>query len=104
MATVQKIITLTQEGENAGPYYDIYTSLDCLNFVLNTANAYLPNVNDSIEITVDSNTQCYRLVNKSTNCNQNMVTKGNLPDLLPSIRISDGCHLGHYSGRRRRTA
>jgi hypothetical protein len=38
---INKIITLTEEGLNAGPYYDAYYSTDCTNYTLATSSLYL---------------------------------------------------------------
>jgi hypothetical protein len=70
---INKIITLTEEGLNAGPYYDAYYSTDCTNYTLATSSLYLPNVGSTGSIVVADNTICIKLVNLSPNCGENAI-------------------------------
>jgi hypothetical protein len=68
---INKIITLTEEGLNAGPYYEAYYSTDCSNYTLATSSLYLPEVGSTGSIVVADNTICIKLVNLSPNCGLN---------------------------------
>lgn len=75
MPNINREITLNSKGVNAGPYYDVYYSTDCISYTIavDGTNVYLPNVGSTVIVTVDSATQCLKLVNKTTGCNNNEV-------------------------------
>ena len=70
---INKTITLTEKGLNAGPIYAAYYSTDCTNYTLANASLSLPEVGDSAVISVADNTICIKLVNLSPNCGENEV-------------------------------
>lgn len=75
MANVNRQITLTQKGNNSGPFYDVYYSLDCITYTICTdgLNVFLPNVGSTGIVTLPDNTQCIKLVNKSPLCNNEVI-------------------------------
>lgn len=56
-----RVITLTEKGANSGPYYALYTSLDC-NVYTFQENIYLPSIGSSIVIEIADNDQCVKLI------------------------------------------
>lgn len=78
MANILKEITLTEQGANAGPLYDVYYSIDCEVFILavDGNSVYLPSVGSTTLVTVPEETGCIRLINKTEVCNSNSVTEG----------------------------
>jgi hypothetical protein len=75
MANVNRQITLTQKGNNSGPFYDVYYSLDCITYTIciDGLNVFLPNVGSTAIVTLPDNTQCIKLVNKSPLCNNEVI-------------------------------
>lgn len=65
MANIIKQITLTEKGLSAGPYFDVYYSLDCVNYILatNGNSVYLPNIGSNVNVIVDDGLQCLKVVN-----------------------------------------
>jgi len=56
-----RVITLTEKGGNSGPYYGLYTSIDC-NVYTFQENVFLPSIGSSIVITIGDNDQCVKLI------------------------------------------
>jgi hypothetical protein len=61
--SVTKIITLTDQGINSGPFYTVYYSADCINFTASLdVNLYY--LGQSVSVNVPNNTHCIKLVSK----------------------------------------
>ena len=75
MPNIQRIITITAQGGNSGPYYDVYWSNDCTTYTLATDgdNVYLPSVGSSVYVTMPDTACCIKLVNLSVGCLLNEV-------------------------------
>ena len=63
-------ITLTELGTNAGPYFSVQYSTDCVNYSqsLDCTNLFLPSVNSFGYCTVDDSVSCIKLTSLSTGC------------------------------------
>lgn len=75
MPDIQRIITLTAQGANSGPLYDVYYSNDCINYILcvDGDNVSLPGVGSSVFVTMPDTAYCIKLVNLSEGCFLNEV-------------------------------
>ncbi len=75
MANINRQITLTGKGADAGPYFDVYYSTDCINYTIcvDGTAVYLPLVGSTVIVTVPDNAACLKLVNRSPECNGNNV-------------------------------
>ena len=56
-----RIITLTDKGTNSGPYYALYTSIDC-NVYTFQENVFLPSIGSSIVVDIPDNDECVKLI------------------------------------------
>jgi hypothetical protein len=75
MPNINKQITLTGKGADAGPLFDVYYSTDCVNYTIciDGNNVYLPSVGSSVVVTVPDNAACLKVVNGGAECNGNSV-------------------------------
>jgi hypothetical protein len=73
MPNINRQITLTSKGTNSGPLYDVFYSLDCINYTLciDGSNVSLPNIGSTAIITLPDNTECLKLVNLTIGCGSN---------------------------------
>ena len=69
--SVTKIITLTNKGNNAGPYYEVSCSNDCVTYspCLTTGSIYLPTIGSTANVNIYDTTTCIKLVNYNGDCN-----------------------------------
>ena len=77
MPNINRIITLTAQGSNSGPLYDIYYSNDCVNYTLciDGDNRSLPSVGSTAIVTLPDTAICIKLVNLSEGCLLNEVVQ-----------------------------
>ena len=77
MPNINRIITLTAQGSNSGPLYDIYYSNDCVNYTLciDGDNVSLPSIGSTAIITLPDTAICIKLVNLSEGCFLNEVVQ-----------------------------
>lgn len=70
MANITRLITITEEGTKSGPYFDVYYSLDCINYTIcsDGSNVYLPTVGSSVSVTLPDNSTCLKLQSLSQDC------------------------------------
>jgi hypothetical protein len=70
MANIQRIITITEEGSKSGPYFDVYYSLDCINYTIcsDGSNVYLPTIGSQVTVTLPDNSTCIKLQSLSPQC------------------------------------
>ena len=76
MATfVTRRVTLTEKND-AGPFFDVYYSSDCITYYLSPTGdgVYLPSVGSSVQVQVASNTVCIKLVS-SGQCTTSFVSQ-----------------------------
>jgi len=73
--SVAKIITLTNKGNAAGPYYEVSCSNDCVTYgsCVTTGSVYLPTIGSTATINIYDTTTCIKLVNYNTECNNSQV-------------------------------
>jgi len=77
MPNVNKIITLSSKGGNAGPYFGAYYSTDCISYTF-VSDVFLPNVGSEQTISVPDTTTCIKLINLSGGCGENYVISGSI--------------------------
>jgi hypothetical protein len=77
MPNINRIITLTAQGSNSGPLYDIYYSNDCVNYTIciDGDNVSLPSVGSTAIVTLPDTAICIKLVNLSEGCFLNEVVQ-----------------------------
>ena len=75
MPNINRIITLTAQGNNSGPLYDIYYSENCVSYSLaiDGDNVSLPSIGSTAIITLPDTAICIKLVNLSEGCLLNEV-------------------------------
>ena len=75
MANITERIFLTHIGVNAGPYYDIYYSTNCVDYTIidGGTNVYLPTLGNYVDLEIPDTTTCIKLVNLSEGCEDNEV-------------------------------
>lgn len=80
MPNINKEITLTSKGKNAGPNFDVFYSTDCINYTLciDGDNVSLPSIGSTTIVTVPDNVTCIKLVNLSAVCGENYVISGSV--------------------------
>ena len=68
-------IQLTQAGINSGPLYDVYWSLDCVNYFPLTGSSpvNLPSVGSFVNVNVPDNTLCVKLQNNTEICDNEII-------------------------------
>jgi hypothetical protein len=72
----QRLITLTEKGLDAGPYYEVSCSVDCITYTnCLTESVYLPTVGSTAIISVADNIQCVKIVNQNNFCNNFIVSQ-----------------------------
>lgn len=73
MPNINRQITLTSKGTNSGPLYDVFYSLDCINYTLciDGSNVSLPSIGSTAIVTLPDNTACLKLVNLTIGCGNN---------------------------------
>jgi hypothetical protein len=73
--SVTKIITLTNKGNAAGPYYQVSCSNDCVTYgpCQTTSSIYLPTIGSTANVNIYDTTTCIKLVNYNTECNNSQV-------------------------------
>ena len=64
---VQRTITLQNKGVAAGPFYNVYYSLDCVTYTF-AANVFLPYVGSTANVVVDNDAQCIKMVCSQGTC------------------------------------
>jgi hypothetical protein len=92
MPDISKIITLTSLGSNAGPTFDAYYSLDCVNYTqsVDGNDISLPYIGSTATITIPDNTLCIKLVNLSSGClfNDYVEYLGSATTLTPTTTLA----------------
>jgi hypothetical protein len=80
MADIYKLITLTEKND-AGPYFDVFYSADCLSFTqsVDGNNVYLPNVGSTVVVTVPDTTDCIKLQSIPEPCDNFVISGSNAP-------------------------
>jgi hypothetical protein len=73
--SVTKIITLTNKGNAAGPYYEVSCSNDCVTYgaCITTGSIYLPTIGSIANVNIYDTTTCIKLVNHNTDCNNAVI-------------------------------
>ena len=73
--SVTKIITLTNTGNAAGPYYQVSCSNDCSTFgpCITLGSIYLPTIGSVANVDVYDTTTCIKLVNYNAECNNSVI-------------------------------
>lgn len=90
MPDIQRIITITAQGGNSGPYYDVYWSNDCSTYTLATDgdNVYLPSVGSSVYVTMPDTACCIKLINLTPGCELNEVVLNFCPTTTTSTTLA----------------
>ena len=75
MANITERIFLTHIGADAGPYYDIYYSTNCVDYTIidGGSNVYLPTLGNYVDLEIPDTTTCIKLVNLAEGCEDNEV-------------------------------
>ena len=68
MAIIPINVIMTSQEANSGPLYDVYYSIDGINYILSLTDANLPSVGSSVVVNVDEDYCRIRLVDASTSC------------------------------------
>jgi ABC-type transporter Mla subunit MlaD len=68
-------IQLEYAGINSGPFYNVYYSFDCENYIFLSGSSpvFLPNTSATASIIVPDEPNCIRLENFNSNCNNSVV-------------------------------
>jgi hypothetical protein len=72
MSNTLKRIALNERGENSGPDYQVFSSLDCQTYTL-IGNVNLPQVGSEASVIVPQNTLCLKLVNINSTCDNEVI-------------------------------
>jgi hypothetical protein len=90
MPNINKQITLTTKGSNAGPLFDVYYSSDCVNYTIciDGNNVSLPTVGSTAIVTVPDTTICIKLINQSSVCEENYIVSGSTTTTTTSTTTS----------------
>jgi hypothetical protein len=77
MALIQRVVTLTQKGNSAGPSYRAQYSDDCVTYINTTGTSLinLPAIGSQATITFPDTALCLRLVNQNGACDNNFVVE-----------------------------
>jgi uncharacterized membrane protein len=67
MANITYRITLIDEGLDSGPNYEVYTSVDCIDYTF-IENITLEDIADFVDVSVDESVNCIRLYNNNAVC------------------------------------
>ena len=88
MSDVAKLITLTSKGASSGPNYEVYYSLDCVNYTASVPFVIaLPDIGSTGSVLVPFETRCIQLKNTNDDCG-NSVTHSTFP--LPTTTTTAG--------------
>jgi hypothetical protein len=68
MANITYRITLIDEGLDSGPNYEVFTSVNCVDYTF-LQNINLEDVEDFADVSVDESVNCIRLFNNNVVCN-----------------------------------
>lgn len=73
MGNITRRITLTSAGTKSGPLYDIYYSIDCVNYVIaiNGNARFMAIPIPYADVIIPDNAACIKVVNLSQDCNNN---------------------------------
>lgn len=73
MGNITRRITLTSAGTKSGPLYDIYYSIDCVNYVIaiNGNARFMAVPIPYADVIIPDNAACIKVVNLSQDCNNN---------------------------------
>lgn len=80
MADINKLITLTEKND-AGPYFDVFYSADCLSFTqsVDGNDVYLPSIGSTVIVTVPDTTDCIKLQSVTGPCDNFVISGSNAP-------------------------
>jgi hypothetical protein len=79
MANITYRITLIDEGRDTGPNYEVYTSVDCIDYTF-IESITLEDIADFVDVSVDESVNCIRLFNNNVVCNNfRTVLVGSVP-------------------------